>query len=405
MTPNVFTLPFESVRKAAQTFVDPQVKSCLQGLLVQSQLETGQFDAALKTLTTISPPKDRRTALSFVDISLVPLEKIEPFVQLMQSDKETEWQIGYCAITLLESKNTPSAWKWIETAQKPFETEHTRYLFIKNVLPLIKENDWGRVLCLHRRFTDPLYKDWATLEMIKFLTRQQRYEEADTFARSFALPTRRSWAFAEMSRLTDAAQSAKFLDSAIEEINVANVDSSKTETEQEREAENLAIQLRILGRLTLQQGHQESGEQLLERCESIIAGIKMPMQRYKQQCFLGKVLIEWNLISSIQDFVPVETILSAFSSGTDRAKVLVWLAEAGWNEGWQRAVEALSLSERGVMESERAAEIVFVVNRCVSHHRGSKTPPGALDMHGYHSSGEEWETLSFTPFADPDCNC
>jgi len=109
-------------------------------------------------------------------------------------------------------------------------------------------------------------------------------------------------------------------------------------------------------------------------------------------------------IESIKDYLPIETMLESLRTASDRSRVSVWLAEAGWSEGWVRAMELLSVPERGIPEAERAEQIAEVLKRCTAHQRDLKaTGDSAEDA--VRLSGEEFETLYFNPFAEADCGC
>ena len=393
--------PFEMIRNAAETFADERVKSQLLAELARSQLLTGQCDAALQTFAAISLPQERRIALLTADYQLFPPEKIDTLVKLLEREPQTQFLAGTLALSMWEVNNVRSAWKLIDTTKETFqfESEQQRYHFLEKILLPITEEDWEKVLRFHQTFTEPTYRDWASLAMIKYLAVQQREEEAEVLIHSIPSPLRRSWAYWELCRLSPREQSANFFDKAVK------ITERITMTpKNEEEMEKLAIQLRIFGRAAFQRGNKEQGEQLLERSESAIACLVVPMQRYRLQCFLGKVLWEFQRIDSIRNYVPIDTIIESLPSSTDRRRVFVWLAEAGWEEGWAQAVTALRTPERGTLESDRAEQIADILKRCVAHHRGSKAS-GDPSEDTVRISGEELETFYYSPFAEADCGC
>jgi hypothetical protein len=411
---SISTLPFESARKAAEALTDLRVQSLLLSELAQRQLATGQFDAALKTFAAISAPQERRIALLVANFQAFPMEKIEPLVQLLTLDPHTKTLAGRLALSMLDAKNTDPAWKLIETAPEPFESEQQRYDFLAKALPLIQESGWDRAQRLYRTFAKGMYQDWASLAIIKYLAGQQRYSDMEEYIGLLSSPLRRSWAYGEVCRLSPPEQSglkqskleqsSKFFDKAVEIIESIEITSDEDE-----EMEKLAIQLRIFGRAAFQKGKKEQGERLLERSEAAAASLTLLMQRYRQQCFLGKVLRELRLIDSIRDYAAIETMLPSLRTGLDRSRMLVWLAEAGWNEGWTQAIEAVSVPERGITEAERGEQIAHVLKRFVAHHQGYKaTGDPSEDATGL--SGEDFETLyrqgqhcccRFAPFQEP----
>jgi len=396
--PDLPSLPFEIARCAAESLEDVFIKSQLLSELAQQQLLVGQFDAALKTFAAIPSPEKRRTALLVSDFGALPPGKVEPLVRLLEAAPQTDTLAGRLALALLESKNVTSAWKLVEMSEA-FETEQQRYEFLEKVLPQAKADDWEMILRFYRQFAPGTYQDWALLAIIKYLTEQQRYDKAEQFVGLLALPLRRSWGYWEISRLVPAEQTRYYFDKAVAIIELIAITPNEEEM-----METLASQLRIFGRAALHKGWKEQGERLLERSEAATASLTLPMQRYRLQCFLGKVLVEIQQIESIQNYVAIDKTLESLRSSSDRSRVLVWLAEAGWNEGWSKAIEVLVVPERGNTDSERVKQITDVIKRFVAHYKGNKAT-GNSSEDTVLISGEEFETLYFNPFAEADCGC
>ena len=390
---------FESARSAAESLTDPLVKSQLLSELAQQQLATKQFDAALQTLADIPDPHERRIALLVADFRTLPLEKIEPLVKLLESAPQTETLAGRLALDRLDANNTAAAWKLIETANAPFESEQQQFEFLEKMLPLLQPEEWTKMQRFYRTFVPGMSRDWATWALVRFLAQGERYDEAEKYADSLVMPLRHSWAYWEMSRLTPAEQAQKYFNKAVELAEEVEIVDNDEET-----MEILAVQLRIFGRAALEKGKKEQGTRLLERSEAAAAAVKMPMQRYRLQCFLGKTLVDLKQIESIKDYLAIEEMLKTLPSGSDRSRVLVWLAESGWSEGWTQAVAALAAPERGAIESERAGRIAEVLKRSVAHHQGLKSSGDSFED-AYRLSGEEFETLYFNPYAEADCGC
>ena len=390
--------PFESARKAAEALTNERAKSQLLSEIAQQQLRTEQFDAALQTFADIDSPLERRIALLTADFNNFPADKAKPLVQLLEKDTQTKMLAGRLALGIEEPGNTDLTWKLIETAKEPFESDLQRYNFLEKVLHQINENDWEKVSRLYKTFTDDLYRDWSSLAMIKFLAGYRKYEEADKIAASLA-PIRHSWAYWEMCKLVPAEQANPVFDKAAEVVETIAIVSGV-----DADMEMLATQLRIFGRYAYKNDWKEQGERLLERSESATAAVLMPMQRYRLQCFLGKVLVELKQIDAIQNYVPIEAMLESVASASERSRLLVWLAEAGWNEGWTKAVEVLSVPERGVLESDRAKQIADVLKRSIAH-RAKLTATGDDVEDAIRLSGEEFESYYHDPFAEAKCDC
>jgi predicted negative regulator of RcsB-dependent stress response len=323
------SLVLESVHKALDTFSDQRVQSQLLSELAQHQLTTGQCDAALQTFAAIPVPMERRIALLTADFQSFTSEKAEALFRLLKADPQTQSLTGLLARAMLEAKNTAPAWKLVETDKNAFESEQQQYDFLEKVLPQLQAEDWEKIPRFYRTFAPGMYQDWALLAIIKYLAGQQRYDEAEKFAGLLALPTRFSWAYWEICRLSPAELSEHYFDKAIEVIETVEISPNDEET-----TEMLAVQLRKFGRIAFQKEQKSRGERLLKKSEVAAASLTVPMQRYRQQCFLGKVFVELKQIESIGDYLAIDTMLESLSAGLDRSRVLVWLAEAGWSKGW-----------------------------------------------------------------------
>jgi len=396
---NIPLLPFEAAQRAAESLTDPRVQSQLLSELAQRQLATGQFDAALQTFAAIPLSQERRIALLVADFQSFPPEKVEPLLQLLKADTQMNLSAGRLALAMLEANNTQSAWKVIETVRGAFETDEQQYDFLKKMLPLVNADDWSKVLRLYRSFAPGMYQDWASLELIKYLAERQRTDETERFITPLSSSLRCVWAYWIISRLSPAEQSERFFDKAVETAEAIAISANDEET-----TEKLATMLRIFSRAAFEKGRKEQGERLLERSEAAVVALTLPIQRYRLQCFLGKVLLELGLIGSIRDYLPIDEMLESLTSALNRSRVSVWLAEAGWNEGWTKAVEAMAVPERGTDESDRVQQISDVLKRFVAHHQGLEAT-GDSSEDADRVSGEEFEMLYFDPFAEWDCGC
>ena len=395
--------PFGTTQRVAETLSDLRLQSQLLSELAQQQLATSQCDAALQTFAAIHDPHERRVALLVANFQFFPPEKIDPLLQILKAHPQTNTLAGRLALAMLETKNADSAWKLVETADhvvgQVFESEQQQYDFFEQALGQLHADDWAKITRFYRTFAPGTYQDWALLAMVKYLASQNRYEEAEKFADLIALPLRWSWTYWELSQLSSAERSALYFDKAIDIIETVEISSDEEEM-----METLTAQLRIYGRIAFQKNRKDLGERLLERSEAAAASLSMPMLRSRTQCFLGKVLVELNLISSIRMYVATDTILESLRSNMDRSRVLVWLAEAGWSEGWTEAIEAISAPERGVPESERIQQIAAILRRFVAHHQNLQAT-GEPSEDVIRISGELFETRYFNPFTKADCGC
>ena len=372
--------PFASARNIAETLTDRRIQSQLLSELARQQLATAQFGAALQTFAAIPDMQERRVALLIADFQAFPPEYVESLVELLESHPLTHSLAGRIALTMLEANNTATAWKLVDTAHDPFEFDQMRYEFLVAALPLLPADEWHRIPRFSRTFAQ--YRDWASLAIAKHLAGRGQLEEAERYIEQLASPLRRSRAYWEINQT----------DKAIEIANDISIVANDMEA-----MEGLAIQLRIYGRA-------QRDERLLERSEGAISVITMPMTRYRLQCFLGKVLVDLRLIDSIGEYLAIDQMLTSLSSGIDRSRVSVWLAEAGWNAGWTQAVGVLAEPERSVAEWERAEQIGNVLRRFVAHHQHLQ-PTGDPLEDAVRLSGEAFEAFHFHPFAEEDCGC
>jgi len=396
---NIPLFPFEAAQRAVESLADPRVKSQLLSELARQQLATGQFDAALQTFAAVPLPLERRIALLVADFRSFPPEKVEPLLQLLKAEPQTRFLTGRLAIAMLDANNTAAAWKVVETDRGVFETDQQQYEFFEKVLPLTDADDWAKVLRLYRAVAPGMYQDWASLALIKHLAERGRAEETERFFGSLSSLLRCAWAYWLIYRLSPPEQSEHYFDKALETAETIEIPTNNEET-----TEKLASLLRIFGRAAFKKNQRELGERLLERSEAAATTITLPIQRYRLQCFLGKVLLESGLIESIQEYLPIDTMLESLPSALNRSRVLVWLAEAGWSEGWTKAIEAMATPERGTDESDRVRQIADILNRFVVHHQDLEAT-GDPSEDAIRLSGEEFETLYFDPFAEWDCEC
>ena len=187
--------PFETVHRVAETLSDPRFQSQLLSELAQQQLAAEQFDAALQTFAAIPDPQERRIALLVADFQSFPPEKIDPLLQILKTNPQTNVLAGRLALGMLEAKNTASAWKLVETTENVFESEQQQYDFFEKALQQLHAEDWAKIPRFYRTFAPGTYQDWALLAMAKYLAGQKRYEEAAKYADSLALPLRWSWTY------------------------------------------------------------------------------------------------------------------------------------------------------------------------------------------------------------------
>ncbi|MCL2005129.1 MAG: hypothetical protein FWG73_03095 [Planctomycetaceae bacterium] len=395
--------PFEVAEFAANSLADSRLQSQLLGELAQLQLAAGLFSDALQTFANVPDPREQRIALLGADFAALPAEKVKPLVELLESHPQTERLAGRIAIGMLNASRDDTAyntaWMLVETAFDPFESEQQRYDFLEKLLPKIHADDWSRVQRFYRSFIPSPFRDWASLALIKYLAEQGRYDEAERYADALSLPIRQSWAYWEMSRVVPEERQTLYFAKACriaEGIAIVENDDEMMEM--------LAVQLRIFGRNFGKNFAGDPANGLLERSEAAAAAISLRMQRYRQQCFLGKVLVDLRQVPSVADYLPIAEMLESLPSNLERSRILVWLAEAGWEAGWLESMGALSLPQRGVLESDRAMRLAEVLRR-YSAHRQALVALGDPAEDAVRLSGEEFEALYFNPFAEEDCDC
>jgi len=396
---NVSLLPFEAARRAAESLNDPRVQSQMLSELAQCQLSTEQFDAALQTFAAIPLPLERRIALLVADFQSFPPERVEPLLELLETDVQTRFLAGRLAISMLAVKNVPAAWKVLELERSAFETDEQQYEFFQKVLPLVHADDWEKVQRLYRRFLPGMYQDWASLALIRYLVERQRTGEVEQFIEPISSPLRRAWAYWVIYRLSPEGQTERYFDKALEIVETIEIMPNHEET-----MEHLAVVLRIFGRAAFKKNRRGQGERLLERSEAAATVQTLPIHRYRLQSFLGKVLLELGLIGSIREYLAIKDMLESLTSALNRSRLSVWLAEAGWNEGWTHAIETMATPQRGVEESDRMQQISAVLRRFVAHHQGLVGTGDPVED-ALRLSAEEFESRYFDPFAEWECDC
>ncbi|MDR0521211.1 MAG: hypothetical protein LBH00_05085 [Planctomycetaceae bacterium] len=401
------TSPVSAALLAADKLTDSRSQSKLFGEIARLQTANEEFDDAFQTLRKITVPDECRTVLLLINWQPLPLERIAALVNLLESRPQTAFLAGRLAMNMLEEngsmqpspplketsarqkKNNAAAWKLINTAKQPFESEEQRYHFFHRMISIIQQyqclpgwqEEQQKAVSFSASFTDEIYRDWAFYDLAAHCL-----SEAENFADKIAHPLRRAWCYNALRNYEKAKE-------IIETINIV--------AEKQDEAEMLSIASRIIG---MNIG-KEAGASLLERSEAAAAVIKIPMTRYRLQCFLGKVLKEQGRITAIEEYLPVRDMLASLSH-FDRSRAAVWLAEAGWTAGWAAAVESAAAPMRGIPETDRAEQMTEVIRRYAAYRaRLKRAANGYAIDETILFSGEELERSSFSPFALSDCGC
>ncbi|MDR2440159.1 MAG: hypothetical protein LBE12_12435 [Planctomycetaceae bacterium] len=399
----MMTNPFDATLTATELMSNPMAKSLVLAELAQVQSEAGLIDDALACINNIPNLSEKRQALFRLAFRAVQENKTENLLRLVRTmvevDPKSMPSVGRLAQSLLDNGNLEKAIELVRAIEKPFDSELNRYNFIAKFIELAEKEQLDNARLFLETFSDMDYRDWGNLALAKRLVLLKQLPEAQTIAESFSFPLRQSWAFFELSRLTTGKSHDMFLCRAGEILETTSIEPDL--------AESLAIQFRILGKTALKTDNTELGLRLLELSETAASQISVPIQRFRSQYFLAKVLRELGQIHSVQKYLDSEQWKQLEISGLDRSRIGVWVAEAEPENSltlWGRAIQDAGKPEQKFTDILRAERIVEILRRF--NFSNNKLPPsGEPERDAVNLSAEEFEEYYYSPFAIKDCNC
>jgi hypothetical protein len=394
---------FEVTLAATDLMSNPMAKSLVLAELAQAQAETGLIDDALVSINNIPNRSEKRQTLFRLAFRAVQENKTEHLLRIVrimiEVDPKSSPSVGRLAQTLLENNNPVTAMELVKSVEKPFDSDQNRYDFIVKFIELTEKEQLENARLFLKTFSDTDYRDWGNLALAKRFAVLERWSEAQKIAESFSLPLRQSWTFFELSRLATEKNKEELLLRAGEIIETIPIEPES--------AESLTIQSRILGKTALKTGNTELGIRLLEWSETAAAQISVPIQRFRAEYFLAKVLREHGLIPSVREYLDSETWKQSNMSGLDRSRIGVWVAEAEpANDltAWSVAIQDAGKSEQETADIVRAERIVEILKRFTF--RNNKLPPsGEPERDAVNLTAEEFEEYYYSAFAIKNCNC
>jgi predicted negative regulator of RcsB-dependent stress response len=395
--------PFDATLTAAELMSNPMAKSLVLAELAEVQVEAGLIDNALANINLIPNLSEKRQVLFRLAFRAVQENKTEHLLRFIRTmvevDPKSMSSVGRLAQSLLENGNLEKAIELVQVIEKPFDSELNRYNFIAKFIELAENEQLDNAQLFLETFSDKDYRDWGNLALAKRLVLLKQLPEAQTIAESFSFPLRQSWAFFELSRLTAGKNHDVFLHRAGEILETISIEPDL--------AESLAIQFRILGKTALKTGNTELGLRLLEWSETAASQISVPIQRFRAQYFLAKVLRELGRIHSVQEYLDPAKWKQLEISGLDRSRIGVWAAEAEPANSltfWSIAVQDAGKPEQKSTDISRSERIVEILRRF--NLSNNKLPPsGEPERDAVNLSAEEFEEYYYSPFAIKDCNC
>jgi hypothetical protein len=395
--------PFEVTLIAANLMPNPMAKSLVLAELAQVQAETGLINDAFVTISNIPNRSEKRHALFRLAFRAVQENKTEHLLRIVrimvEVDPNSSPSVGRLAQTLLENGNPVTAMELVRSIEKPFDSDRNRYDFIAKFIELAEKKQLEKARLFLKTFSDTDYQDWGNLALAKRFAVLEQWSEAQKIAESFSLPLRKSWALFELSRLAAGENKETLLLQSGEIIETISIEPES--------AESLTIQSRILGKTALKTGNDELGIRLLEWSETAAAQISVPIQRFRAEYFLAKVLREHGLIHSVREYLDPEKWQQSNMSGLDRSRMRVWVAEAEPENNltaWSVAIQDAGEPERETADIVRAERIVEILKRFIF--RNNKKPPtGEPEFDTIHLAAEEFEEYYYSAFAIKNCNC
>ncbi len=409
--------PFDAAQEAARSFSNPLARSLVLAELAKARFASESLDAALKTIAEIPNRAEKKAVLIDLALECVEKNEIAPLAELLRqlvvTDPNSASTAGRLALSLLEQKtpNSAAALSLLETVADPFDSDRDRYAFFEKLIVVSGMDGAEALQNLSQTFTDENYRDGARLALVKFFAANNAEREAEHLATQFALPRRRSWAFFELAKQAAAEKNTARV-AALLHRSSDILDSIELEPEN---AESLATQLRIIGQFACRVGENELGEQLLERCEDVVAQILLPMPRLRGQYFLARTLWQLGRLNDVTEYLDAKAIWNEteIQPGVQRSLVLQWSAEAkmmsqarsDWTAAIREAARRSELPGSDFTQAERVAELV---RRYGAERSRSQTPieaQGNPVLDAVNLSAGEFEDYYFSPFAFDDCGC
>jgi hypothetical protein len=395
--------PFEATIAATDLMSNPMAKSLVLAELAQAQAETGLIDDAFVCIGNIPNRSEKRQALFRLAFRAVQENKTEHLLRIVRMmvevDPKSSPSVGRLAQTLLETGNPVTAMELVQSVEKPFDSDRNRYDFIAKFFELTEKEQLEKARLFLETFSDTDYRDWGKLALAKRFALLEQWSESQKIAESFSLPLRQSWALFELSRLATGKNKENFLLQAGKIIETIPIEPEL--------AESLTIQSRILGKTALKSGNTELGIRLLEWSETAAAQITIPLQRFRTEYFLAKVLREHGLIYSVREYLDPAKWAESAISGLDRSRIGIWAAEAEPANNlaaWSVAIQDAGKPEREAVDIVRAERIVEILKRFTF--RNSNQPPsGEPERDAVNLAAEEFEEYYYSAFAIKYCIC
>lgn len=417
--------PFQEALAAAKKFSNPQAQSTLFFELAKAQIQTGQLEDALETVALISRQTERRSTLLNIALDAVRENRIDDLLpickSMLENDLHSASSIGRLALSLLEnvSANPGKSMELIRLTDKPFETDRERYRFFEKLIEVGKKDFLNDIKDFPTTFSDSDYRDWGRLALMKALVSWDDWSEAESIADAFSLPRRSSWAFLELSRAAkENEKKSQYLHNSVKLLESVPIDPESNASA----IEPISVQYRILGKTAFNAGveadfenrYEEFAEELLERCEAVVAQITDSFRRLRAQLFLAKVLREQGRLASVRNYIDYRTLFQDEFNGMDRSRLIQWFVEAE-NSSNEESQWTLAIAEAGRKSSNKtdlfiqdefsqAERIAEIVNRfALSKQKAKPVNDPKIDQIAL--SGEEFEEYYFSPFSIDDCGC
>jgi predicted negative regulator of RcsB-dependent stress response len=401
------TTPFIATQTAVERLSNPLAKSLILAELAGVQAENGLIDDAFTSIAQIPNRSEKRNVLSRLAFQSVGQNKTELLIRLVQTmfevDTGSSATVGRLAQSLLEAGNekgkiyVTTALELVRAVEHPFDSERLRYDFVAKLIEIDVNEQSSNIRQFIETFTDTDYRDWALLAFAKRFAVQNQWADAEKIAGDFLLPRRQSWAFFELSRLATGEKKQKLLERAGEILETIFIEPDS--------AEALSVQLRILGKTAFEAENEEVGIRLLERSEAAAACVPTPMQRFRTQYFLAKVLRELRQIDSVRNYLNIRELAESKLSGIERSRVWVWLAEAEpSDDNWTTAIQSASEPDNQSADIPCAERVAEILKR-FSHRNRQNAPTGEPDIDAVRLDAENFEEYYFSAFTITDCGC
>ncbi|MDR2169932.1 MAG: hypothetical protein LBP59_07315 [Planctomycetaceae bacterium] len=408
-------MPFRIAIEAAGKFRTPMASSGVLYAVAAAQIDAGQIDEALITVTKIPAPSEQRSFLINASINAANNKHAEIAIKLLRRLVEIDFEsgvvVGRIAQTFLENNESETAIRIIGLTSNPFDSWRSRCEFAVKLL----EFNVAAARRIIETINDVDYRDWGELAFAQRIIQSGDFKLALKSIDCFSTPLRRAWSCFELCKLSNNLfEKLQLFERAALIFDAIEIDS--------KNADSMAKALRIMGKSAYLSGKLQVGggnvsdenlikilsigESFFELSESAALMISSAVDGLRSKLFLAGTFLELGLIGGAGEYIDRREIENGDFNAIEWSKIWQWAAEADpqWESDWKRSVEVASIAQRKSEELGLAERIAEVIRRFAMRNAKLK-PTGKPAEDQINLSARQFEEYYYSPFAIEDCGC